>query len=120
MTGNDILNTSLQLLGYNESNGNTHLTTVIRNRAVAIVNLVYMELSRNCGVNNTPICSLGDEIKLPDRVLNEIMPSGVAMYIANGEGDANNEAFWGREYNAKRATLSSFETVKDTIPKVWG
>lgn len=119
MTGSEVLNKSLQLLGYSDSNGNAHLTSVIRNRAVAVVNLVYMELSRNCGVNNEPIKSLSDEIMLPDMALNEVMPCGVAMYIANAESDANNEAFWAKEYNAKRAALSRVEEIKDTLPNVW-
>lgn len=120
MTGTEILNKSLQLLGYSESNGNTHISGVVRNRALSTINLVYMELSRNSGVENTPLDSLGDEIKLPVRVLNEVMPCGVAMYIANAEGDANGEAFWAREYNSKRATLTRTERIVDTIPNVWG
>ena len=118
MTGSEVLNKSLQLLGYSDSNGNTHLTQVIRNRAVALVNLVYMELSRNCGLDNLANALLSEEIKLPDNVLNEVMPCGLAMYIANAEGDYNAEAFWSREYNAKRATLSRFEEIKDTLPNV--
>ncbi len=120
MTGREILNKSLQLLGYTENNGNTHLTQITRNRALPTINLVYAELSRNCGVENTPLNSLSEEINLPDRVLNEIMPCGVAMYIANAEGDINTQTFWAREYNAKRATLSRLEIVEDTLPKVWG
>ena len=119
MTGSEVLNKSLQLLGYSDSNGNTHLTQVIRNRAVAVVNLVYMELSRNCGVENSPIKSLSEAIELPNRALNEVMPCGVAMYIANAESDFNAEAFWAREYNAKRAVLSRIEEIKDTLPNVW-
>ena len=120
MTGSEVLQRSLQLLGYSESNGNLHISQVVRNRALPVVNLVYAELSRNCGKDNKHIESLSDEINLPDRVLNEVMPLGVAMYLANAEGDANSEAFWGREYNAKRATLSRVEKIKDTIPNVWG
>ena len=120
MTGSEVLQRSLQLLGYSEGNGNSHISQVVRNRALAVVNLVYAELSRNCGKDNKPINSLSDEIELSDRVLNEIMPCGIAMYLANAEGDANNEAFWGREYNNKRATLTRVEQIKDVIPNVWG
>lgn len=120
MTGSEMLNKSLQLLGYSDSNGNAHLTQSTRNRALPIINLVYAELSRNCGVENAPLDSVRDEIKLTERVLNEIMPCGVAMYMANAEGDINAYTFWAREYNAKRATLSKIENIKDLLPKVWG
>jgi hypothetical protein len=119
MTGTEVLNNGLQLLGYSDSNGNAHLTQVIRNRALTIVNLVYMELSRNCGIENTALFSLSDDVKLPERVLIEVMPCGVAMYVANAENDFNAEAFWSKEYNAKRTTLSRIEVVKDTLPNVW-
>ena len=120
MTGSELLNKSLQLLGYSDSNGNSHLTQITRSRALPTINLVYAELSRNCGVENTPLDSLSDELKLSERVLNEIMPCGVAMYIANAEGDTNAQMFWEREYNSKRATLSRFENIEDKLPKVWG
>ena len=118
MTGAEVLNKSLQLLGYSDSNGNAHLTQVIRNRALMVVNLVYMELSRNCGIDNMSLSSLNDEVKLPERVLIEVMPCGIAMYVANAESDFNAEAFWSREYNSKRATLSRLEEIKDTLPNV--
>ena len=120
MTGSEMLNKGLQLLGYSDSNGNAHITQLTRSRALPTINLIYAELSRNCGVENTPLNSLSEEINLPDRVLNEIMPCGVAMYVANAEGDTNAQAFWAREYNVKRATLTRVESFKDTLPNVWG
>jgi hypothetical protein len=115
-----MVNNSLRLLGYSENNGNAHLTQTVRNRALPIINLVYAELSRSCEQKFVPLESLSDEIKLPDRAINEVMPCGVAMYIANAEGDGSAEAFWGAEYNIKRATLSHFSEIKDVLPNVWG
>ena len=120
MTGSQILNTSLKLLGYSENNGNSHLTQVTRNRALPIINLIYAELARSCEEEFLPLQTLSDEIKLPKRVLNEVMPCGVAMHIANGEGDTSSQAFWAAEYNAKRTTLSKITKYKDTLPKAWG
>ena len=120
MTGAQILTESLKLLGYSENNGNAHLTQTVRNRALSILNLVYAELARTCEVKFTALTSLSDDVNLPGRALNEIMPCGVAMYIANAEGDSSAQAFWGAEYNAKRTTLSKITQYKDTLPKVWG
>lgn len=120
MTGSEILNQALSLLGYSEENGNSHLTQTIRNRALPIINLVSAELSRNCDITFYPLKSLDDELKFPERALNEVMPSGVAMYIAQAEGDNASQAFWGTEYNAKRLTLSRFAEINDVIPSVDG
>ena len=120
MTGSEILTKSLKLLGYSENDGNAHLTQVIRNRALPIVNLVYAELARTCGTKFNPIKTLTEMVDLPERALNEAICSGVAMYIAQAEGDEAAQAFWGTEYNLQRSTLSSFTEIKDTIPSVWG
>ncbi len=120
MTGSEMINTALRLLGYSENNGNAHLTETVRSRALPIVNLVNAELARNCDVMFIPLKSLDDTIILPKNALNEVMPSGIAMYIAQAEGDSSNQAFWGAEYNAKRVTLSHFGEIKDVLPNVWG
>ncbi len=120
MTGSEILNKALRLLGYSESNGNAHLTQTVRNRALPIINLVYAELARNCEQEFEPLESLNDELKLPDRAINEVMPAGIATYIAQAEGDDAAQSFWGAEYNAKRVTLSHFGEIKDVLPNVWG
>lgn len=114
-----MLNHSLKLLGYSENNGNAHLTQVIKNRALPIINLVYAELARNCEQRFEPLKSLSETIMLPDKAINEVMPCGIAMYIANAEGDSAAEAFWGAEYNAKRATLSRIGEIKDVLPSIW-
>lgn len=120
MTGLMLLNSSLKLLGYSESNGNAQLTQITRNRALPIINLIYAELARNCGQEFSPLESLSDEIKLPETALKEVMPCAMAMHIANGEGDRTAQAFWAAEYNAKRAALSKLTQVKDTLPHIWG
>ena len=120
MTGREMLNQALSLLGYSEENGNSHLTQVIRNRALPIVNIVNSELARTCGAKLVPLKSLDDELNLPERALSEVMPSGVALYIAQAEGDNAAQAFWAAEYNAKRVTLSHFDTIEDVIPTVDG
>lgn len=120
MTGQEMIEQALRLLGYAENNGNIHLTQTVINRALPIINLVNAELARSCDVMFIPLKSLTDDIILPGNALNEVMASGVAMYIAQAEGDNSNQAFWGAEYNAKRTTLSHFSEIQDTLPSVWG
>ena len=115
MTGNAILNQALGLLGYAENNGNTQLTQRVQQKALPIVNLVYSDIKRMCGVDEKPLESLMDEIKTPDKA-NEVFVCGVASYIAATEGDDSNQAFWGVEYATRKTTLTRITEIKDSIP----
>ena len=115
MTAQNVLNSALNLLGYNDSNGNAQLTQNIRSRAVPLINSVYSELCRCVGKEFKSIESLGDDLNIPDRVLVEVMSPGLASYIAQAEGDSSNEAFWGQIYDNKRLSLTKTEKIEVRI-----
>lgn len=115
MTGNEILQRALALLGYAENNGNLQLTQRILQKALPIVNLVYADVSRMCGKDIKPLESLVDEIKTPISA-NTVFVCGVASYIAATEGDDANQAFWGAEYATRKTTLTRITEVKDSLP----
>lgn len=118
MTGQQILKTASELLGYNDANGNFLLSARITNKAVTVVNRIYSDLWRIC--NDTefvPIKSLQEEIKLPERALNDVMPYGVAMMIAQGESDGDQQQIYSVLYNRKRASLSKKELIQDVLPR---
>ena len=115
MTANKLVQQALGLLGYAENGGNSQLTQRVMNRAVSLVNLVYADLSRICEVDNKPITSLGDEIKLPERVF-DVFACGLAGYIAQSEADENNQYFWATEYQQRRTKLSRVTEYKDVLP----
>ena len=50
MTGTDILQNALILLGYVDNNGNVQLTQRVLQKALPLVNLVYSDIKRMCGV----------------------------------------------------------------------
>lgn len=119
MTAIEILNSALKLLGYTEANGNNELPQRILNRAVAVTNVIYAELWRTEGKTDfKPISSLADKINLTERVLNEIMPCGVAMMIAGSESDGDNQSFWAEIYNRKRTTMASISERINELPTV--
>ena len=115
MTGNDILQRALGLLGYAENNGNTQLTQRILQKALPLTNLVYGDIARMCGMEKETIDSLSDEFEISNNAA-DVFACGLASYIAATEGDDNAHAFWAAEYNARRTTLSKVTTVKDELP----
>lgn len=118
MTARDMIKNALKLLGYTEANGNSELPSRIINRAVPLINIIYSELSRIEGVSDyKPIKTLTDELKLSERVLSEVMPSGVAMLIATGEGDGVEQQLWTDIYNRKKAILTRIEERANGLPR---
>ena len=115
MTGKEILQQALSLLGYAENNGNIQLTQRILQKSLPIVNLVYSDIKRMCGVDEKPLESLMDEIKTPISA-NTVFVCGVASYIAATEGDDANQAFWGAEYATRKTMLTKITEVKDSLP----
>ena len=119
MKASELLNTSLKMLGYTDISGNAELTSRIRNQAIVIINLVYADLWRMVSTEQfKPIKSLSDEINLPSKATDECFLYGIAMHIARSENDGDQQQFYAFLYNQKRAGLTHFEKVNNTIPKV--
>lgn len=120
MKASELLNDALRMLGYSDSDGNVELTQRIRNRAVVTVNLVYGDLWKifNQSSENEfePIESLGDEIILPQKALGDVFLYGLAMHLSRSENDGDQQQYYAMLYNAKRAGLTQYITVKNTLP----
>ena len=115
MTGNDILQRALGLLGYAENNGNAQLTQRILQKALPLVNLVYGDISRMCELGDERLESLSDEFELSNKAA-DVFACGLAGYIAATEGDDAAQAFWSAEYQTRRTTLTKITEVKDELP----
>lgn len=118
MTGSEMINSALSLLGYTENSGNASLTQRTLARALPLLNLVYGDLRWCCELEPKKLKTLADEIELPEKAY-DIFACGLAGYIANGEGDDNEQAFWAAEYAARKVKLSHQTVYKDTLPKVF-
>ena len=119
MTGCEVYNSALSLLGYAENSGNNQLTQRVMNRALPIINLVYGDLRRICGMEAKRLETLSDEIKLPEKAI-DVLVCGVAGYAAMAEGDDSAQAIWSAEYQARRTTLSRVGEIKDVLPSPEG
>lgn len=124
-TASALFNNTLKLLGYSDCDGNIELTDRLRNRAIVTVNLVYGDLWNICyhssdktsATEFKPIKSLADEIKLPIKVIEEAFLYGLAMHIARSENDGDQQQLFAMLYNAKRASLSKYDKVKNVLPR---
>lgn len=115
----ELLNNALKMLGYTDSTGNVELSGRIRNNAIITVNLVYSDLWKTVSEETfKPIKSLDEEILLPQKATDECFLYGLAMHIARSENDGDQQQFYAALYNAKRSGLTSYEKVKNVIPKV--
>lgn len=115
MTAAKMVQQALGLLGYAENSGNSQLTQRVMNRAVSLINLVYSDLNRICGVENKPITSLSEEIKLSEKAL-DVFACGLAGYIAQSESDDNMQSLWMAEYQTRRTKLSQVTSYTDVLP----
>ena len=117
MTGNEMIKRALTLLGYTDSMGNVSGEQRFKSRALEILNTIYADLFY---INNssgfTPLKSVSDNIILPERVLYDVMPYGVAANLAQSESDGDNQQYFMMLYNAKRVSVGSGAVVQDVIP----
>ena len=120
MTGKQILSESMRLLGYTDSIGNPEMSGRINTRAIAAINSVYSDLFYMLhDTGFSALNELGEEIQLPERVLNDVMPYGVAAFIAQSESDGDQQQYFMKIYNIKRMGIAGKSSVKDVIPTVF-
>jgi hypothetical protein len=112
----ELIKKSLLLLGYTDGNGNSFDS---RFQAVSqnAVNFILADLTHCLGRDDyKDIKSLEDEISMPDRVIYDVMPYGVAAFIAESMGDGDKQQFFASMYNAKRKSVTYESSVQDVIP----
>lgn len=109
-TGQEILDRALQLLGYADGCGadeNSPRWQALLDRGLAAVNQAYSDLwfLENDGVF-TPLTALSEQVLLSSRGAGDILPYGVAMFLAQSEGDGDNQRLYASLYNQKRASAA--------------
>ena len=117
MTGLKMIETAATMLGYTNINGNLQLNARINSKSLVTVNQVYSDLWRVCyDIEFVPLKSIHEEIKLPERALNDVMPYGVAMFLAQSESDGDQQQLYSALYNRKRTGLSRKDSIVDVLP----
>ena len=120
MTGREILDKAIALLGYTDSLGIAEMSGRIKSRAIPVINFIYSDLFYLLKKEGfVGIKALGDEIHLPERVLNDVFPYGVAALIAQGESDGDQQQTYIQIYNDKRLGIARTGEIQDVLPVVW-
>jgi hypothetical protein len=118
MIAKNIIDKAMALLGYADIEGNTD-SARFQLASITAVNAIYSDLYYlNTKTDFKPITSANDSVNLEERVLNDVMPYGVASFIAQNMGDTVNQQFYSQMYNLKRKSVSVQATITDTLPTV--
>ncbi len=113
MTAGQVFSKAMTLLGYRDA---AHCD-ILKSRATVILNAAYVDICRVVGVEYEPIKSLSDRLLPDDETVIDVMVYGVAMFIAQSEGDAAGQAVYCELYNRKRASLATVEKIVDVLPR---
>lgn len=118
MKTSEMVKKVITMLGYTEGSGSIAETPQMKMKAVSAVNAIYTDLFYATGAvgEYKSVTSPDSLIDLPERVVNDVMPYGVAAMIAQSENDGDSQQYYIMLYNQKRAALTRTETVADTIP----
>lgn len=123
MTGNDVFRQAMVLLNYTDNHGqfNSLNNAELYKRSLPIVNQIYADL---WAIQSTaafvPLASLNDEIPLNTHTLMNVMPYGVAMLLAQTDGDADNQTMYASLYNQRRPSAAvNSGLIQDCLPRVY-
>ena len=121
MTGNEILKQAYILLNYTDNNGNIQATNNanMSKRSLSLINQIYADLweAREVGATFVPIHALHETLDLNDYTLFNIMPYGVAMLIAQSDGDVDNQTLYASLYNQRRpSAFTQGSKIADRLP----
>ena len=125
MNAMSLFEKAMEMLGYTSAEGISGREDMLK-KALTLINNVYVELYyafvQKAGDEDSfvPLANINDSLNLPTVVLNNIAPYGVAMYLAQSEGDADSQALYANIYNQKKVRGKRIGKIKDRLPRVWG
>lgn len=116
-TGQEIWEKALSLLGYEME---TERASMLAGRGLCLLNVIVEDLRTRIGEPFTPLASLQEELPpLGGKGLESAAAYGVAMLLAQLEGDGDNQSFWARVYEGKREAAISTGRL-DVLPRPYG
>ena len=122
MTGRDVLNKALQLLNYTDSQGDLSAlqNADIYKRGPTVINAILADVQHASGGVYQPVASLDDPLPVEEETAARVMPWGVAMLIAQGEGDGDDQQAMADNYNRLRGSLPRpTRRIADVLPHPW-
>ena len=125
MNGRSLFDKAMIMLGYTSAEGLSGEEDMLK-KALVIINNVYAELytafvqKQGDEDGFVPLANINDTLNLPPIVANDIAPYGVAMFLAQSEGDADSQALYANLYNQKKTRGRKIGRITDNLPHVWG
>lgn len=124
MTGTDILRQAYTLLNYTDANGNVNAANNanLSKRALPIINQIYADLwqPRTAGAKFEVLLTMNQALDLDDYTAINIMPYGVAMMLAQSDGDVDNQSVYASLYNQRRAgAVTTTDRIIDKLPRTY-
>ena len=113
MTAANIFLRAISLIGYT---GDSHIES-IKQRAIPLINAAYIDVCRAKNIEFTPIKSMSDELLIDEKLALDVLVYGLAMFIAQSEGDDEISAFFCDLYNRKRGSLATSDRILDVLPR---
>ena len=112
MTAANIFSKAISLIGYT---GDSHIES-IKQRAIPLINAAYIDVCRAKNIEFTPIKAMSDELLIDEKLALDVLVYGLAMFIAQSEGDDEISAFFCDLYNRKRGSLATSDRIIDVLP----
>ena len=113
MTAANIFSKAISLIGYT---GDSHIES-IKQRAIPLINAAYIDVCRAKNIEFTPIKAMSDELLVDEKLALDVLIYGLAMFIAQSEGDDEISAFFCDLYNRKRGSLATSDRIIDVLPR---
>lgn len=119
MTGLDVIQKALLLLNYTDTSGraDSRVSGAVAARGLGILNQLLADAwyAKN-DTPFTPLSATTQVLPCDDRVAMDVLPYGVAMMLAQGEGDGDNQSTFAAIYNQKRAAYTHTQVRENTLP----
>ena len=120
MTGMEAFKRALRLLNYTDADGETDAagSGELYKRALASTDQICGDLGQ-CESGEIPpaLTSLYTALPISDAAARQVLPYGIAMMLAVGRGDGDNQSLFSALYTQKREDLFPTEEVLPEEPE---
>lgn len=119
MTGDELLQRAMRLVGCTDHRGEIDRTAYAElfARGTTLINTILTDVQPIEGTQPQEICTLADELPVSDLAARGVMPYGVAMLLAQCEGNGTDQQVMASIYEQKRGSIRRpAERVIDTVP----
>lgn len=119
MTGDDLMLQAMRLLNYTNPRGDIDRLQAAElfKRGLTMVNLLLADVMPIEGNEIRLLEALTDPLPVSDHTAAAVLPYGLAMLLAQSEGDGDNQQIMAAIYNQKRGSIRRpGNRVADVLP----